>query len=321
MARITVGILRGGSSSEYESSVRSGAAVMNALPEDRYDTRDIFIDKNGLWHSRGMPAEPARALAQVDVVYNALHGGAGEDGTVQRILERAGIPYTGSKVIASNASSNKIIARELLSRAGINIPRGKVFTLRDGPTGEMAMQVFQMFPPPYVVKPPSEGSSIGIIIADTLPALPDAIGDVLDAYGVALIEEFILGSEATVGVIENFRKEPLYALPPAEIVLPKSARYLDKDVLQSHSHRLIVPSNFSFADKRALADAARAAHRALGMAHFSNVDMILTRRGPYVLEANASPALHDKSPMHHMLHSVGASVGDFAEHILAQAQH
>ena len=166
MARTIVGILRGGSSSEYDSSLKSGAALLQSLPEEKYDTRDIFIDRAGLWHSRGMPADPSRALSQIDVVFNALHGGAGEDGTVQRILQRAGMKYAGSNVQASAASFNKIVARHALQDAGVRIPQGLAFTIRDGTTGEMAMKVFAIFPPPYVVKPATEGSSHGIIIAE-----------------------------------------------------------------------------------------------------------------------------------------------------------
>lgn len=320
MARTIVGILRGGSSSEYDSSLKTGAALLQTLPEERYDTRDIFIDRAGLWHSRGMPADPTRALSQVDVVLNALHGGAGEDGTVQRILERAGVPYAGSRVVPSSVSINKILARDILQRAGVQIPRGISFTLRDGTTGEMAMRAFAEFPAPYVIKPPVEGGSMGIVVAETIIALPDAIGDVLDAYGSALVEEFVRGEEATVGIVENFRKEELYALPPAHVVYPEHFRILDRQVLHHGTHQYVVPSSFSHTDKAKLMNTARHAHRALGLNHFSNADMILTKRGPYVLEVNSSPTLHEKSPFHHMLQSVGSSVRDFAEHTIALAQ-
>src|SRR3990167_6198182 len=129
MTRTSVGILRGGTSSEYNLSLKSGAAMMAALPEDRFDTRDIFIDKRGLWHLRGQPVDAARALSQVDVVLNALHGGVGEDGTVQRILERAGMPYAGASPLAASLSLNKIRAREVLQRAGVRMPRAVSFTL------------------------------------------------------------------------------------------------------------------------------------------------------------------------------------------------
>jgi D-alanine-D-alanine ligase len=185
----------------------------------------------------------------------------------------------------------------------------------------MAMRAFQMFPPPCVVKPPFEGSSIGIIVVEVLPALPDAIGDVLDAYGSALVEEFIRGEEATIGVIENFRDQPLYTLPPAHVIFPEHFRILDKHVLHHGTHQYLVPSNFSHGEKQTMSDVARATHRALGLKDYSNIDMIVTKRGPYVLEANSSPHLHEKAPMHHMLESVGSSVRDFAEHVIALAQH
>lgn len=320
MARTIVGVLRGGASSEYEHSLRSGAAILHALPEERYDVRDIFVDKQGMWHSRGMPTDPVRVLSQIDVVLNALHGAAGEDGTVQRILERTGVPFAGARPLAASMSINKVMAREMLERAGVRVPRGLAFSIRSGTTADMAREVFSAFGPPYVVKPPSEGASMGIFIADTLLELPDAIGDVLDAYGVALVEEFILGEEVSVGVIEGFRNEPLYVLPPAHIVLPESSRYLHADIVRDGGMRISVPSNFSHAEKQSIMDAARRAHKALGMTHFSESTVIQTKHGPYLLEVNAHPHLHEKAPFHHMLESVGASVRDFAEHAIVLAQ-
>src|SRR3989338_7805591 len=97
MSRTIVGILRGGTSREYNLSLKTGAAMLSALPEEKYDARDILVDKNGVWHSRGIPIDSSRALAQIDVVINGLHGGVGEDGTVQRVLDRAGVAYAGSR--------------------------------------------------------------------------------------------------------------------------------------------------------------------------------------------------------------------------------
>lgn len=320
MARTIVGILRGGASSEYEHSLKSGAALLHALPEERYDVRDIFIDRKGLWHARGMPTDPVRVLSQIDVILNALHGAAGEDGTVQRILERSGVPFAGARPLAASMSSNKIMAREILERAGVRIPLGIAFSVRDGTTADMAMEAFKLFSPPYIVKPPAEGASMGIIIADSLLELPDAIGDVLDAYGIALVEEFINGEEVSVGVIEDFRKEALYVLPPAHIEIPDSFRYLHADVVRDGRARISVPSRFKHDEKQAIMDAARKAHQALGMSHFSESTIIQTRRGPYLLEVNAHPHLHERAPFHHMLESVGASIKDFAEHAIGLAQ-
>ncbi len=321
MARTAVGVLRGGASSEYNLSLRTGAAIISALSEERYDTRDIFIDKRGYWHVRGTPVDPARALSQVDVVLNALHGGAGEDGTVQRILDRASVPYVGSRAAGASAALNKIRAHETLEGAGIRMPRAVALSLRDGmTTAEMARFVFKQFGPPYVIKPSSEGAATGIIIAATLLELPDAIGDILDAFGTALVEEFVRGQEASVAVIEDFRNEPLYVLPPARVVLPADLSFMSPRAHEEGTLSHVVPSNFSHAEKAALAEMARKAHRALGLSHFSRADIILTPRGPVLLEVNTTPGLYQGSSLPPMLESVGSSVREFLEHSIQLAR-
>src|SRR5690606_33101558 len=99
-SKLTVGVLRGGPSHEYDVSLASGKAVLQQMPED-YLPIDIFISKNGEWHTDGLVRKPESILRGIDVVFNALHGQYGEDGQVQRILEEIGVPYTGSDTIAS----------------------------------------------------------------------------------------------------------------------------------------------------------------------------------------------------------------------------
>lgn len=321
MVRTIVAVLRGGTSSEYPLSLKTGAAYLNALPEDAYDTRDILIDKQGFWHSRGRAIDPARALSQVDVVINALHGGVGEDGTVQRILERAGVPYTGSGPLSSGLALNKIRTKELLAKHGILTPQGLSFTLGDTRTsGDMARDVFARFGPPYIVKPVSEGASQGIRIAKTIVELPDILADNLEAFGSVLVEEFVRGVEATVGLIENFRDQELYALPPARVLPPEGARMLESQHHHDALAQYRVPSDFADDEKDDLMAAARAAHKALDLDHLSRTDFILTKRGPYLLEINALPGLYPGSAFPPMLESVGVSLKDFATHLIAQAR-
>ena len=315
MARTIVGVLRGGTSSEYDLSLKTGAAMLNALPEDSYDTRDILIDKSGLWHSRGMPVDPSRALQQVDVVLNGLHGGVGEDGTVQRILERAGVPYAGSSPLASALSLNKIRAAHVLRHAGIRMPQSAAFVARPGmDTGEMAKLVFAEFGPPYIVKPALEGASNGILIAASIVDLPDTLADVLDAYGSVLVEQYVRGENATVGIIEDFRGEDVYALPPVHILVPDNAEILHFAHHTQGGNQHLVPSDFSTSDKKALVDMAKQAHRALGLSDFSRADFIVTKHGPYLLEVNSLPGLHEHASFPHMLTSVGSSIKGFLEH-------
>ena len=321
MARTIVGVLRGGTSSEYDLSLKTGAAMMNALEPEQYEVRDIFIDKNGFWNVRGAPSTPARALSQIDVVLNALHGGVGEDGTVQRLLQRSGVPFAGSAAVSSCLALNKIRAREVLQNAGIRMPRATSFTLGDKlTTAAMARQAFEQFAAPYVVKPPSEGASHGILVAANLHALPNAIGDTLDRFGSALVEEYIRGKHASVGVIEHFRNQELYALPPALVMLPDGAQMLESAHHRSGMLEHAVPSDFSFDQKKTLMDMARAAHRALGLAHFSRADFIVAPRAIYLLEVNTTPGLYPGASFPPMLEAVGSSVHQFVEHMIALAR-
>ncbi|KKW47275.1 MAG: D-alanine-D-alanine ligase [Candidatus Kaiserbacteria bacterium GW2011_GWA2_58_9] len=259
MSRTIVGVLRGGTSGEYPLSLKTGAAMMAALPEERYETRDILIDREGMWHLRGMPATPARALSQVDVVLNALHGGVGEDGTVQRILDRTGIPYAGSRALSAGLSLNKIRAREVLQGAGIPMARAVSFSLDNRmSTQDMAEAIFETFGPPYVVKPPAEGSSRGIRIAKTVIELPETLADTLDEYGVVLVEEYLSGAHATAAIVEHFRDEPLYVFPPAHTDLAKGTWYFDPYGEEDGAEH-VVPSRFPHDIKRRIADIARSA--------------------------------------------------------------
>ena len=295
---------------------------MAALPEEKYETRDIFIDKKGSWHVRGIPSDPIRAVSQVDVVLNALHGGTGEDGTVQRFLERAGVRFAGSRAQPAAISHNKARTYEVARASGILVPQMIAFTVQsDMTTAEMARAVFASFGPPYIVKPPSEGASRGIQIADSIVELPDALGDVLDQFGAVAVLEFIRGEDARVGLIEGFRGEDLYALPPAHMVRLEGKRFIDSETRESGLLRHDVPSHFSDAEKQSLMQAARAAHQTLGLSHFSRADFILARGKPYLLEVTSMPGLYEGAAFPQMLEAVGSSRREFLEHAIALAHN
>ena len=320
MTRTTVGIIRGGTSAEYHYSLKTGAAMMDALSPEEFDIRDILVDKSGVWHFRGIPTDPARALSQVDVVLNALHGGVGEDGTVGRLLERLGIPYAGGRPHASALAHNKLKARSVLTNAGIRMPRGVGFSLsEDITTGDMARAVFEQMGPPYIVKPVSESGSYGVSYVPTIVELSDALADVLDAFGAVVVEEYVRGEHAVVGIINDFRGDSLYALPPAHLEIPQGFRHT---VLEHFDGGLkyTLPSDFSHADKQELERIARTAHSALGLSHFSSADFILTKRGPVLLEVDALPHLHEHAPFPQMLTTVGSSLSEFLKHSIGLAR-
>ena len=319
MVRTIVGVLRGGTSSEYSLSLKTGAAIMNALPEDSYEVRDILIDKKGMWHHRGTPATPVRALAQVDVVLNALHGGVGEDGSVHRILERTGVPYAGARSRSTALALNKALARSALTGAGLRMPAGMSFTLRDGMnTAEMAHALHAVVAPPYIVKPISDGAGTGVRFVKTIIELPDALADVLDIYGAVLAEEYVRGEEATVGVIESFRNEDLYALPPAFV--HRDGLHLERHHHENGTLRHHAPAGFSYNQKQSLMDIAKMAHKTLALSHFSRSDFIVSPSGIYLLEVNTNPGLYEGSSFPVMLGAVGSSVTEFLEHAIKLAR-
>lgn len=319
MTRVIVGVLRGGTSSEYNLSLKTGSAMHAALPVERYEVRDILIDRSGMWHMRGMATNPARALAQVDVVLNALHGGVGEDGTVHRILEQLGVPYAGSRATASANTLHKVRMRRKLLEAGIRMPLAVAFShSKELTTADMAGAVFQRFGPPYVVKPVSEGAGAGIRVARTITELPEILGDIIDAYGSALVEEFIRGEEASVGVIHGFRDEEHYVLPPAHV--EKAEQILWARHHEEGNVRHFVPSRFTHGQKLTLMDMARVAHKALGLDHFSRSDLIVGPHAVYLLEVNSTPGLYPGSSFPLMLEAVGSSVTEFLEHAIHLAR-
>jgi D-alanine-D-alanine ligase len=319
MVRTIVGVLRGGTSSEYPLSLKTGAAMLNALPEDRYDVRDILIDKKGMWHLRGTPATPARALSQVDVVLSALHGGVGEDGSVHRIIERTGIPYAGTRPLQSALALNKTLAKSVLTNAGLRMPAGMTFTLRDRMnTAEMAHALHAVVAPPYIVKPQSEGASTGVRYVPSLVELPDALGDVLDAHGAVVAEEFIRGDEASVGVINGFRNEDVYVLPPAHV--RKDGMHLERHHHESGLLEHTTPGGFTYVQKQSLMDIAKMAHKILALSHFSRSDLIVSPRGVYLLEVNTTPGLYPGATFPSMLRAVGSSLTEFLEHSIELAR-
>lgn len=320
MTRTIVGVLRGGPSSEYDLSLKTGATMLAALPEESYETRDIFVDKSGVWHVRGIPTDPARALAHVDVVLNALHGSVGEDGTVQRLLQRSGVRYAGARPLGASQSSHKARAIEILRNAGLRVPQSITFSLpSDATTGDMARDVFAQFGPPYIIKPISEGAGHGIRIVSQFGELPDAIGDVLDEFGAALVQQFIRGDDASVGIIEGFRGQELYALPPVHTILPQGSHFYSREHHEQATANHVVPSNFPHEVKQALEAAAREAHKRLGMMHFSHVDFIVSHGRPYILEVDATPRLYDGASLPQALESVGSSTREFLEHAISLA--
>lgn len=320
MQRMTVGVLRGGPSSEYDVSLLSGATVLAELDRSRFEPRDIFIGRDGVWHVGGRAVTIDRALSGVDVVFNALHGEYGEDGQVQRILDVHGVPYTGSGSIPSAIAMSKHQTKEALKSHGIRTAQGLLIEpLTTQDLEHAARQIFNTFPAPWVVKPGAAGSSVGVSVARDFVALEEAILAAQRIGSQVLVEEFIRGREATVGVANQFRGEEIYAFFPVEIIPPGGSMCWSYEAKYDGSSQELCPGNFSQTEKDELAAVAKKVHKELGLSHYSRSDFIVTPRGAYFLEVNTLPGLTKESLLPKAVKAAGASLSEFFTHLIELA--
>jgi D-alanine-D-alanine ligase len=328
---IKVGVIRGGISGEYEVSLKTGSNVLSHLKSEKlnkkYKPVDIFIDKNGIWHISGKPVSMDQVFHSVDVVFNALHGDFGEDGKVQQILDQWGIPYTGSSAFASALGYNKVLAKEQFSLLGINTPNHLSISKYENEDGDIdtyskniAKKIHDKLPPPWIVKPLSGGSSVGMKMCSTYPELIEAFREGINKDNDALVEELIEGREATVGVVNNFRDQNVYVLPPIEIRIPKTKTFFDFEAKYTGVSEEICPGNFSRKEKDELIRLSSMIHTGLNLDHYSRTDFIIhPKKGIYALEVNTLPGLTNESLIPKMLNAVGSNTEEFIDHILSLA--
>ncbi len=315
--RTVVGVLRGGPSSEYEISLQSGASILESLDTEKYEPRDLFISRDGQWHSRGVGVSPERALAGVDVAFNVIHGGFGEDGRVQRVLDALSVPYTGADALTSALAYNKQNTKDIVTRAGVKVAHGLVVE-RESDLEAQALNLFRSFPHPAIIKPLAGGSSVGMTIVENYHALEHGLAEAFKFGNKALIEEFIKGREATVGVIDDFRGEKAYALLPVEIIPPKKHKFFSYEAKYSGESTELCPGNFTESEKQELERLAKLVHQEMGLSHYSRSDFIIGKRGIYFLEVNAAAAcgMTKESLFPKALAAVGAKVSEFIDHVI-----
>lgn len=318
--KMRVGVLRGGPSSEYNVSLKTGEAVLAHLPREKYEPIDIFISEDGVWHIHGLPKNPHDALHTLDVVINAMHGEYGEDGKVQSILDHMRVPYTGSTAMPSAVAMRKDLAKSVLKSAGIRTPYWRTLD-RDDFRPETVVELFRIIPHPSVVKPAGSGSSVGVSIVKTFADLAPALEKAFAIGDTALIEEYIDGREATCGVIDDFRGERVYALLPVEIVPASDREFFDYEAKYAGKSQEICPGNFDDSTREELQRLSRLIHERLGLRHYSRSDFIIhPTRGIYFLEVNTLPGLTSESLLPKSLRAVGSSLSEFLDHIVTLAR-
>lgn len=316
-----VAVLRGGPSAEYEVSLKTGSNVLRALRDLGYSTKDITITKNGEWLCDGLCRDKQNILSDVDVVFIALHGSYGEDGTVQRMIKRLNLPYTGSDPYASAIAINKFITKEHLKESGIKMPK-HARVLRQDVTNlqKTVFGLTQAFGPHYVIKPVSGGSSVDTLIAHHSGELSTMLEELLNKYGEVLVEEFVKGKEATVGILEGFRDQKHYVLPDIEIISPDESPLFSYEAKYSGCTEEICPGRFSKTEKQKLAEAALEVHKQLNLSQYSRSDFIISDGEVYFLEVNTLPGLTEESLFPKSINAIGSNYNELIDHLVKTAR-
>lgn len=300
-----VGVLFGGRSAEREVSMMSGTGVLNAL-------KSRGVDAHGF-----DPAE--RSLAELaaekfDRVFIALHGRYGEDGSLQGALEQLGIPYTGSGVMASSVAMDKIFTKKIWLYHGLTTPKYAVLNANTDLTKAAEQLGF-----PLIVKPPHEGSTIGITKVTRADALPSAYQLAATFDEEVLAEEFIQGRELTVAVLG--RGAGAYALPLIEIVAP-DGNYDYQNKYFTDDTKYLCPAPIDDALTQEIKTMCEEAYRAVNCEGWARIDVLLraSDNKPFLIEINTSPGMTGHSLVPMAAKAAGMSYEDVCVEILKTAR-
>lgn len=294
-----VAVLLGGRSAEREVSLKSGSMVLKALKSRGVDAHPFDPGERGL-------EELARE--KFARVFIALHGRFGEDGTVQGVLEWLGIPYTGSGVLASALAMDKLRTKRIWQAEKLPTPP---YAVLDKATDLRA--VAKKLGLPLMVKPASEGSSIGMSKVRSASALDEAYALAANYDRVVLAEKFIEGIELTVAILGD-RALPIIRLETPRDFYDYQAKYIADDT------RYIIPCGLPDKKVHALQALCMSAFRTLGCVGWGRVDLMLDRRGrPYLLEVNTAPGMTDHSLVPMAARAIGISYEDLCLRILEGA--
>jgi D-alanine-D-alanine ligase len=293
----------------------------DALPEpEDAALPSAFQDQARSAAAAAAPATEALALTggarAVDVAFIGLHGAYGEDGTLQGMLELLGIPYVGSGVLASALAMDKAMAKKMMEAEGIPTPRGirlgRAAFHEDRPA---ALRLAESAGVPAVVKPSRQGSSIGMSLVTRSDELAAALAEAFQYDSELLVEERVLGTELTVGVIGN---RELTALPVVEIV-SKRAFFDYRAKYDPELSEEICPARLPDEVTLAAQDLGLRAHRALGCRGLSRTDMILGERGLVVLEVNTLPGMTMSSLLPKAAAAAGIPFGELLHRLVQWA--
>lgn len=301
-----VAVLLGGRSAEREISLKSGEAVYRALVERGRDAVKIDV---------GPDVAQRLQAARADVAFIALHGKGGEDGSIQGLLEIIGIPYTGSGVLSSALAMDKTATKRLLIAEGLPTPRFLSLNA-EAWNPSLTADAIKEISLPLVVKPATQGSSVGMTIVRREEELAPALREAFRYDTSVLVEEFISGTEVTASVLGNTRP---VVLPLLEITSAKGVYDWEAKYTPGMSDHLIPPRIPDTVQKH-VAEIALAVYKLLGCRGFSRVDfMVGSDSQPYVLEVNTIPGLTELSLFPDSARAAGISFGELVERLISLA--
>lgn len=279
-------VVCGGISSEREVSLRSGKSVFDALIRLGYNNTTLFdLRRDNM--SQLLELKP-------DIVFIALHGKGGEDGTIQGMLELAGIPYTGPGVAASAVCMNKILTKRLLSNAGLPTAPFLTYCKEDveGRHLEIEQMARECIGYPMVLKSPCEGSSIGVVIIRSSDEFIDGVDEVFKYGDELLIEAFVEGVEITLPILGN---DKITVLPIIEITSERDFYDYKAKYTKGLCHH-IIPACISSSEETAVVEYGKKAYKVLGCKGISRIDFIVDKvKGPMIIEVNTSPGMTSMS--------------------------
>ena len=300
-----IGVIAGGVSVEREVSLKSGNAVFDALKHRGYDV--VFIDATeGICETLQKEG--------IELAFLVLHGGWGEDGSVQGMLEVMGMPYTGSGVLASALAMDKEASKKIFQHHGLNVPPYIIAGsgCRSSEAGDIS--ILPPFPAPWVVKPSREGSSVGVNIINTREELKEAIKEALAYGGRVVVESFIEGREVHVGVLGES------VLGGVE-VRPGRRFYDYHSKYTPGMTEYILPPEIDEETLKRVDDIAFRAHKALGCKGATRVDLIVDGTDlPCLLEVNTIPGMTETSLLPKIAALAGYDFSSLIEAIILDAR-
>jgi len=300
-----VAVLMGGRSSEREVSLMTGKQIANALAGKGYDVREIDSAENLIKDIKDFSP---------DVVFIALHGKYGEDGTIQGLLEILGFPYTGSGVLASALCMDKVTSKKILLYEGIPTPPFRIVTAGD--VSATTRELIQELGLPLVVKPSREGSSFGVSIVKKAEELEQAITEACKYDRSIFAEKFIDGTEVTASILgtKNPRVLPLLEIVPERGFYDYTAKY--SPGMSQH----IIPARIPPEVTRKAEKLALQTYQALGCRQFARVDLMINSEGsPFVLEVNTIPGMTKTSLLPDSAKAAGISFQELVSLLVDEA--